>query len=40
MHNVNSTMVINVNVEICSVKYFRGYLRPMKINQNEYLTHE
>ena len=22
------------------LKYFRGYHRPMKINQNEYLTHE
>ena len=41
MHNINSTMVINVCVEICYVKIFSWVpYRPTKINQNEYLTHE
>ena len=39
MRNINSTMVINVRVNIRSC-YFRGYHTPTKINRNEYLTHE
>ena len=33
---------LNVRVEIRKImlKYFRGYHRPMKINQHEYLPHE
>ena len=42
MCNINSTIVINVHVEIrmFMLKYFSGYHRPTKINRYEYLMHE
>ena len=37
MHNIDGAVVINVHVEIIMfmLKYFYGYHRPTKINQNE-----
>ena len=32
--------ITHSNVHMFVLKYFYGYHRPMKINRNEYLTHE